>query len=154
MYINTMQKVNEYDKYFDIDKGAKSPGFQQYAGQFKPNSERTFVHSVDKLDSNEILVDFFFEGRLGQWSGGAHYSLEVRFAGQIYCDEITSFRQEESYVGKTSLKISKPFLSNSKVVEIENDLVGKVVIKCKKLYAQGLDPYSHDQSGKWIPYRG
>lgn len=149
-----MQKVNEYDKYFDIDKESKNHGFQQYAGQFKPNSDSTFVQLVEKFDSNEILVDFFFEGRLGQWSGGAHYLLEVRFAGQIYCDEIISFTQKESYAGKTSLKISKPFLSKNKVVEIENDLVGKVVIKCKKLYAQGLDPYSHDQSGKWIPYRG
>ncbi|HNZ67411.1 MAG TPA: hypothetical protein PKM32_08570 [Planctomycetota bacterium] len=149
-----MQKVYGHDKFFDIDKESGSLGFQQYAGQFKPNSESTFVKLVDKLDSNEILVDFFFQGRLGQWSGGAHYLLEVRFAGQIYCDEITSFTQKESYMGKTSLKISKSLLGKNKVVEIENDLVGKIVIKCKKLYAQGLDAYSHDQSGKWIPYKG
>ena len=119
-----MLKEYDYNKYFDLADGARSIEFEGYSGRFNPDEYDYFVYDVKKQKDNQVSFKFFFDGSLGQWSGGAHYLLEIKFIGSILCDEVKEFRQEDCKTEKTIFKIKKELFSKDKIIQIENEEVG------------------------------
>ena len=147
-----MLKEYDYNKYFDLANGARSIEFEGYSGRFNPDEYDYFVYDVKKEKENQVSFKFFFDGSLGQWSDGAHYLLEIKFIGSILCDDVKEFKQEDCKTEKTIFKIKKELFNKDKIIQIENEEVGKISIKCGKLYAQKIDAYSHREDGKWELY--
>jgi hypothetical protein len=143
------EKEFVYKEYFDLEDGKENIEFDNYSGRFNPLDSDYFVYKIEDKRNGQKILKFSFDGRLGRWEGDAHYLLQIKYLGTMVCDEIQDFTKKEYTGDNVFFDIRKDPLDNAKILEIENDEVGKVSIKCKKLYARDLIPYTQMGDGKW-----
>jgi hypothetical protein len=143
-----------YDEYFDFDESRNRVEFDNFSGRFNPKKSDYLVYEVKEKEEDKILLKFFFDGVLGQWSGGAHYLLEIRYVGIIVCEGIVEVVKKKYEGENVIFDITKDSSSNHKIILIENSEVGEVSIRCKKLYARHLQAYNRKGTGEWVVYKG
>jgi hypothetical protein len=76
-----------------------------------------------------------------------HFRMKAKFVGSILCDDVISIKKEPTGNDDTIFTIDKKFWSKQKIINIQNRTVGKVTIKCKKIYAEKLDCYFDYKDG-------
>lgn len=135
-----------YNKYFDIPEGKNRVTFDFNSSEFNPASENYFVDKFSKISDNKIRISFSFLGGKGttfimENGEHRHYLSKAKFVGSVLCDDVISIKEESTNNDDVIFAINKRAWSKNKIINIQNLEVGKITIRCKKLYAEKLDCY-------------
>lgn len=136
----------DYDKYFDIPEGKNHPRFEDNDYKFKPHSENYAVDRIENISDKKVKVWFHFLGSKGKYEiengEKVHYTMLAKYIGSVLCDDVV-FIKKEAIANDDSVifAIDKEAESGQKIIHMQNPEVGKITIKCKKLYAEKLDCY-------------
>jgi len=170
-----MADIKYFEKYFDVKESDGRKDFGEDSHYFNPGDEYFRIDEIEKISDSKFRIHFSRSGGRGRTrkttgvvlkknrfkredgtvvmpseekerEGDTHFYMMVEFVGSILCDEIVSFKEEKANDSKEKFSIGKKHWSGNKIVEIENESLGKIKIECKKLYAEKFECF--DSNGK------
>lgn len=174
-----MDERKYFEKYFDAKESDGRKDFGEDSDYFDPRDECFQIDEIEKISDSKVRIHFSHSGGRGRTrktsgivlkrnrrtrsdgtvvvpskeiagDGDSHLYMMVEFVGSILCEEIVSFKEEKADGNKTKFSIGKKYWSGNKIVEIENESLGKIRIECKKLYAEKFECYdSNGKKWKW-----
>lgn len=131
-------------KYYDLKKSDLNCPKHPYL--LKP--EKLHLTSYEVLADNRVKLNV---GYMRTWSGYVSSTVRMNYNqyifGTLYCEEV-EFIKEVGFNKKG--KITFPFLSNSKILNLPIQNTHNVSIRCKRIRVKDIDIYVKDNEGKFI----
>lgn len=99
-----------------------------------------------ELPSKIEIISGGWYGENGRWSP------LTRYVGKIVCENVLEIKKISDSGKDFKFKVKKAFFSDSKILTIESEKVGKVKIKCKNIVPQEYEIFLFSKlENKWIP---
>jgi hypothetical protein len=99
-----------------------------------------------ELPSRIEIISGGWYGENGRWTP------LTRYVGKIICENALEMKKISDSGKDFKFKVKKAFFSDSKILTIESEKVGKVKIKCKNIVPQEYEIFLFSKlENKWIP---
>jgi len=131
-------------KYYDLKKSDPNCPKNPYLLQ----PERLHLTSYEALPDKRVKLNV---GYMRTWSGYVSSTVRMNYNqyifGTLYCEEVESIKEVDF---NKKGKITFPFFSNSKILNLPIQNTHNVFIRCKRIRVKNIDVYVKDNEGKFI----
>lgn len=138
------EEKNMLLKFYDLKKTDANCPKSPYLLQ----PDRLHLTSYEVLPNNKVKLNI---GYMRTWSGYVSSVVRMNYdqyiIGTLYCEEV-EFVKDDVFNKKGT--IVKPFLSNSKILNLPIQNTHNVSIRCKSIRVKDIDIYVKDSDGKFI----